>query len=120
MARKLTTKDKLKSLIAVSISGVSLFTGLNLYQGNEKFYNNVAMPLVRMIDPETAHNLAVKSISWGFFPVKKTIDSSSLGSNVFGLKFDNPLGMAAGFDKQADAVYGLSKMGFGFVEIGRH
>lgn len=118
MARKLTSKDKLKSLLAVTVSGVSLFTGINIYQGNEKFYNEVAMPLVRLIDPETAHNLAVKIIKFGFSPTQKTNDSSTLNTNLFGLKFNNPLGMAAGFDKQGEAVDGLSKMGFGFVEIG--
>lgn len=118
MATKLTNGKKIKSLMVVTASGLSLFAGINLYQGNEKFYSQVAMPLVRLIDPETAHNLAVKSIKFGFSPTQKTTDSKTLNTNIFGLKLNNPLGMAAGFDKQAEAVVGLSKMGFGFVEIG--
>ncbi|KAF7990468.1 hypothetical protein HCN44_000273 [Aphidius gifuensis] len=93
MARKLTSADKIKSLIAVTASGLSLFAGIKqLYQ--------------------------CKSIKLGFSPTQKTTDSMTLNTNIFGLKFNNPLGMAAGFDKQAEAVDGLSKMGFGFVEIG--
>ena len=39
-------------------------------------------------------------------------------TNVWGINFNNPVGMAAGFDKDAEAMYGLSKIGFGFVEVG--
>jgi len=119
MAQRLSNKAKLKSLFTVTSSAVALFGGISLYQGNEKFYNDVAIPLVQLIDPETAHKLAVKTLKYGLVPKQKTEDSSLLGTTVLGLRFKNPIGMAAGFDKQGEAVEGLHKIGFSFVEIGK-
>lgn len=119
MARRLSNKAKLKSLFTVTSSAVALFGGLSLYQGNERFYSDVAIPLVQLIDPETAHKLAVKILKYGLVPKQRTEDPNSLGTTVFGLQFKNPIGMAAGFDKQGEAVEGLHKIGFSFVEIGK-
>lgn len=96
-----------------------MFAGLNIYQGNEKFYREVVMPLTGLIDPETAHNLAVTALKWGLVPKQNVEDTRLLRTTVWGLNFENPLGMAAGFDKQGEAVKGLTKTGFGFVEIGK-
>uniref|UniRef100_UPI00398E8666 dihydroorotate dehydrogenase (quinone), mitochondrial isoform X2 n=1 Tax=Pristiophorus japonicus TaxID=55135 RepID=UPI00398E8666 len=74
--------------------------------------------LKKFVDPETAHTLAVRFISWGLIPRTKCKDSPTLEVNVFGQKFKNPVGIAAGFDKHGEAVDGLYKMGFGFVEVG--
>jgi len=119
MAQRLSNKAKLKSLFTVTSSAVALFGGISLYQGNEKFYNDIAIPLVQLIDPETAHKLAVKTLKYGLVPKQKTEDSSLLRTTVLGLRFKNPIGMAAGFDKQGEAVEGLHKIGFSFVEIGK-
>lgn len=118
MAQRLSSKAKLKSFIRVTSLAGAFFGGICIYQGNEKFYNEVAIPLVHLADPETAHNIAVKALKWGLVPRQKTEDSKSLASSVWGLHFKNPVGMAAGFDKQAEAVEGLHKIGFSFVEIG--
>ncbi|KAL0118169.1 hypothetical protein PUN28_009083 [Cardiocondyla obscurior] len=118
MARRLTNKERLKSLFAVTSSAVALFGGISLYQGNEKFYTDVAMPVVQLINPEIAHNLAVKALKYGLVPKQRTEDSKLLKTTMLGLEFSNPIGMAAGFDKQGEAVEGLHKIGFGFVEIG--
>ncbi|KAH0956424.1 hypothetical protein HN011_012008 [Eciton burchellii] len=118
MARRLSNKAKLKSLFAVTSGAVALFGGISLYQGNEKFYNEVAIPLVQRIDSETAHGFAIKILKWGLVPKQETEDPSSLRTTAWGLQFKNPLGMAAGFDKQGEAVEGLHKIGFSFVEIG--
>jgi dihydroorotate dehydrogenase len=119
MARRLSNKAKLKSLFAVTSGAVALFGGISLYQGNEKFYNEVAIPLVQRIDSETAHGFAIKILKWGLVPKQETEDPSSLRTTAWGLQFKNPLGMAAGFDKQGEAVEGLHKIGFSFVEIGK-
>ncbi|XP_067905326.1 dihydroorotate dehydrogenase (quinone), mitochondrial isoform X2 [Heterodontus francisci] len=74
--------------------------------------------LQRFVDPETAHTLSIRFISRGLIPWSKCTDSSALEVNVFGQKFKNPVGIAAGFDKHGEAVAGLYKMGFGFVEVG--
>jgi len=118
MAQRLSNKAKLKSLFTVTSSAVALFGGISLYQGNERFYSEVAIPLMQLIDPEIAHNLAVKTLKYGLVPKQKTEDPSLLQTTVLGLQFKNPIGMAAGFDKQGEAVEGLHKIGFSFVEIG--
>ncbi|XP_015606392.1 dihydroorotate dehydrogenase (quinone), mitochondrial isoform X2 [Cephus cinctus] len=118
MARRLTTKDKIKSLLRVTSSAATIFTGVCLYQGNERFYDEIAMPLIRLSDPEVAHKFAINAIQWGFRGAPKLEDSTILKSSLWGIDFENPLGMAAGFDKQGEAVKGLHEMGFSFVEIG--
>lgn len=118
MAQRLSNKAKLKSLLTVTSSAVALYSGISLYQGDERFYSDVAIPLVQLIDPEIVHKFAVKTLKYGFVPKEKTEDPSLLQTTVFGLQFKNPIGMAAGFDKQGEAVEGLHKIGFSFVEIG--
>ncbi|NP_001279214.1 dihydroorotate dehydrogenase (quinone), mitochondrial [Callorhinchus milii] len=87
--------------------------------GDEKFYVRHLMPILqRFVDPETAHTLSVWFISRGLIPLSRHKDSSMLEVKVFGQTFKNPVGIAAGFDKHGEAVNGLYKMGFGFVEIG--
>lgn len=120
MASRLSNKDKIKSFITVTTSGIALCGGILLYQGNEKFFDQVAMPLTRLLDPEVAHNFAIKFAKWGLLPIHKTKDPVSLKTSLWGLQFDNPLGMAAGFDKQGEAIPALQKMGFSFVEIGKN
>ncbi|KYN39484.1 Dihydroorotate dehydrogenase, mitochondrial [Trachymyrmex septentrionalis] len=118
MAQRLSNKAKLKSLLTVTSSAVALFGGISLYQGNERFYSDVAIPLVQLINPEIAHKLAVITLKYGLVPKQKINDPTLLQTTVLGLQFKNPIGMAAGFDKQGEAVEGLHKIGFSFVEIG--
>jgi dihydroorotate dehydrogenase len=73
-----------------------------------------------MLDPERAHNLTIKSLKSGLgniFSAKQSSDQI-LNTNVFGTPFDNPIGLAAGFDKNAEVMAAMLKMGFGFVEAG--
>lgn len=119
MAQRLSNKAKLKSLFTVTSSAIALFGGISIYQGNERFYREIAMPLVQLMDPETAHNLAVTALKWGLVPKQRTEDSNLLRTGVWNLQFRNPIGMAAGFDKQGEAVEALHKIGFSFVEIGK-
>jgi dihydroorotate dehydrogenase len=79
---------------------------------------DLARPLLFALEPEMAHELTLKSLEAGFYPRPSVADGSRLAVRVWGLDFPNPLGIAAGFDKDArvpDAVLG---MGFGFSEIG--
>ena len=76
--------------------------------------------LIFKIDPETAHNLAIKSLKLNILP---SITNQNKGdpifeTNLFGKNLDNPIGMAAGFDKNAEVYNSLFKLGFGFVEVG--
>lgn len=79
---------------------------------------DLAFPLIRCLDPETAHRLALRALSLGLGPVSRAEDDPILATRIFGLDFPNPMGMAAGFDKNAEGWRPLLRMGFGFVEIG--
>jgi dihydroorotate dehydrogenase len=79
---------------------------------------DLALPLIRCLEPERAHRLTVRALSMGLGPVRRAADDPVLATRVFGLDFPNPLGMAAGFDKNAEAWRAILRMGFGFVEIG--
>ncbi len=70
------------------------------------------------VPPETAHHLAVRALELGLFPQLAKVVDPRLEVTVAGLRFINPLGMAAGFDKDARAFPALFAMGFGHVEVG--
>ncbi|XVF01751.1 hypothetical protein REPUB_Repub04eG0116000 [Reevesia pubescens] len=75
-------------------------------------------PFFALLDAEVAHTLAVSAAARGWVPREKRPDPPILGLEVWGRKFSNPIGLSAGFDKNAEAVEGLLGMGFGFVEVG--
>ena len=76
--------------------------------------------LIFKIDPETAHNLAIKSLKLNLTPnlMDEDKDDPIFKTKLFGKEIDNPIGMAAGFDKNAEVYNSLFKLGFGFVEVG--
>ena len=77
-------------------------------------------PLLFSLDPETAHDLAIKSLKFNLLPDKvfEVEDEHMLNIKLLGKNFPNPIGLAAGFDKSAEAYNPLLKLGFGFVEVG--
>ncbi|KAL3502303.1 hypothetical protein ACH5RR_036752 [Cinchona calisaya] len=75
-------------------------------------------PFFAFLDPEVAHRLGVSAAARGWVPREKRPDPSTLGLEVWGKRFSNPIGLSAGFDKNAEAVEGLLGLGFGFVEVG--
>lgn len=76
------------------------------------------MKLLRRMDPEAAHILAVGALRWGLAGRDRAPDATRLHVQAMGLSFRNPIGLAAGFDKDARALRPLSRLGFGFVEAG--
>ena len=76
--------------------------------------------LIFKLDPETAHNLAIKSLRFNFIPniLDEDKDNPLFKTKLFSRYLDNPIGMAAGFDKNAEVYNSLFKLGFGFVEVG--
>ena len=76
--------------------------------------------LIFKLDPETAHNLAIKSLRFNFVPnvLDADRDNPLFKTKLFNQNLDNPIGMAAGFDKNAEVYNSLFKLGFGFVEVG--
>ncbi|KAJ8417781.1 hypothetical protein AAFF_G00226240 [Aldrovandia affinis] len=112
-------KRRLKEAVKVIGSGGFLFVSYLTAVGDERFYANQLMPALQMIvGPETAHVIAVRIISMGLVPRSRYQDPASLEVNVLGCRFRNPIGIAAGFDKHGEAVDGLYRLGFGFVEVG--
>ena len=76
--------------------------------------------LIFKLDPEIAHNLAIKSLKLNFVPSMpdENKDDPLFKTELFGKVIENPIGMAAGFDKNAEVYNSLFKLGFGFVEVG--
>ncbi len=76
------------------------------------------LPLLRMFDPERAHGLALQALNAGLAPAPGPITSPRLRTRLAGMDLPNPIGLAAGFDKNAEALGPLSRAGFGFLEVG--
>ena len=81
---------------------------------------SILKPFIFNLDPETAHDLAIKSLKFNYLPNKifEVENEHMLNIELFGKKFPNPIGLAAGFDKSAEVYNSLLKFGFGFVEVG--
>jgi len=75
------------------------------------------LPLMRMLEPETAHRAAVNALKVLPLP-HAAADDPRLAVPAFGLHFPNPVGLAAGFDKNAEVFDAVLRLGFGFAEIG--
>ena len=78
----------------------------------------IAGPFIRFLSPETAHNLVIRALRAGLVPSPKPFESSLLKQSVWGRSFLNPVGLAAGFDKNAQVIDSMLAQGFGFVEVG--
>ncbi len=81
---------------------------------------SILRPYIFSLDPEAAHDLAIKSLKANFLPESffKVDDEELLETNLFNKEFKNPIGLAAGFDKSAEVYNSLFKLGFGFIEVG--
>lgn len=79
--------------------------------------SDLGTALLRGLDPETSHGLAVRAARWAPLPRPKA-DDPILSVTVAGVRLPNPIGLAAGLDKDGEALGGLSRLGFGFVECG--
>ena len=75
-------------------------------------------PFIFKFSPEIAHSLAIKSLKLNKFPINKIVNSEILETTFCGKKLSSPVGVAAGFDKNAEVYNPLFKLGFGFVEVG--
>ncbi len=74
--------------------------------------------LIFKLDPETAHDLAIKALKFNPIPQDKIKNNNLIQTEIFGKVIPNPIGIAAGFDKDAEVYNPLFKLGFGFVEVG--
>lgn len=83
-----------------------------------KLIERAGMALMHRMDPEAAHGLALKALNAGLSSLPGVITSPRLATTLAGLALPNPVGLAAGFDKNAVAIGALSRAGFGFLELG--
>src|SRR5689334_7626285 len=79
---------------------------------------SLLLPLLRRLDPETARNLGMRALRLGLAGRRAAPDDSALAIETMGLRFRNPIGLAAGLDKDAAALPALARLGFGFLEAG--
>src|SRR5271170_6363954 len=84
---------------------------------SDKAYQRLIRPILFRLDAETAHRLTLAILArW---PTRQPIaDPPELAVNLFGLRFANPIGLAAGMDKDARAITAWQSLGFGFTELG--
>lgn len=78
----------------------------------------MGLSVLRRFDPETAHGLAIRALRAGLTPRPGPVTSARLKVDLAGMHMPNPVGLAAGFDKNATAIAPLSEAGFGFIEVG--
>jgi dihydroorotate dehydrogenase len=78
----------------------------------------LARPLLHLLEPERAHRAAIWALKMGLAGPSSSVDDAVLRTSVWGLDFANPIGMAAGFDKDAEVIDALFDIGFGLVEAG--
>ena len=81
---------------------------------------SILKPYIFSLDPEAAHDLAIKSLKFNILPksIFNVEDEEILETNLFNERIPNPIGLAAGFDKSAEVYNSLFKLGYGFVEVG--
>jgi dihydroorotate dehydrogenase len=79
--------------------------------------DRVGTPLLCALDPEDAHDVALQLLALGVAPVDDTV-RPRLATTVLGMNFRSPIGLAAGFDKQARVLHPCFKLGLGYVEVG--
>lgn len=78
----------------------------------------VGLRALHCLDPERAHALSIRALTMGLVPLPGPHTSPRLAASVAGLALPNPVGLAAGYDKNAEAVTALTRAGFGFIEVG--
>ena len=83
-----------------------------------KLSEKLALAVMHRLDPETAHGLSIKALKSGLTPCPGPVTSPRLKTEIAGLSLPNPVGLAAGFDKNAEALSALTQAGFGFIEVG--
>ncbi|KAG9296625.1 hypothetical protein G9A89_002896 [Geosiphon pyriformis] len=117
-SRPITTKLRNFLLGTTGILFTTLFIDY-YFDSRAAVHKYVITPLLRAtIDVEQAHKLAIWTAKWGLTPRDRLPDDERLAVEVWGKKISNPVGLAAGFDKNGEAIDSMFDLGFGIVEIG--
>ncbi|WP_027259308.1 quinone-dependent dihydroorotate dehydrogenase [Leisingera aquimarina] len=83
-----------------------------------KLTEKLALAAMHKVDPEAAHGLSIKALTMGLAPAPGPVTTARLKTTLAGIDLPNPVGLAAGYDKNAEALAPLAKSGFGFLEAG--
>jgi dihydroorotate dehydrogenase len=83
-----------------------------------RLYERITLPILHSLEPEKAHDLSISALKSNLIPGPGKLTSDRLAINIAGLHFPNPIGLAAGYDKNAKIITQLMRMGFGFIEVG--
>ncbi|WP_170549699.1 quinone-dependent dihydroorotate dehydrogenase [Ruegeria atlantica] len=83
-----------------------------------KLTEKLGLAVLHKMDPEAAHGMSIKALKAGLAPMPGPVISPRLKTHVAGLDLPNPVGLAAGFDKNGEVLTPLSRTGFGFIEVG--
>ncbi|XP_041980122.1 dihydroorotate dehydrogenase (quinone), mitochondrial [Aricia agestis] len=118
ISRKQNNLKKIKSLCYLALGGSLSYQYIYYKKDFKGYYANILQPLSQLLNPEWAHNIGIFAIKNGIFPASNYNDPKVLRTKLMNYELDNPLGVAAGFDKQGDAVLGLRNMGFSMIEVG--
>lgn len=114
--------NKFFSLASVSLGGLLSFSAFSIYRGDETIYSKILMPFVsNYVDPETAHGMCLFLTKYKLIKCQDKLtpeQANKLKIKIFDLSFPNPIGLAAGFDKNSSAIDGLPYYGLGFAEVG--
>ena len=81
-------------------------------------FERLGLAVLHRMDPEVAHGLSLRALRLGLVPLSGPVTSPRLATRIAGMDLQNPVGLAAGFDKNATALDALARAGFGFVEVG--
>ena len=112
--KKSSTKFTRNLVLILSLSALGLYST----DSRASIHNWLTQPLLHLLDAEDSHKLAIKLLNLGWSPKDKGTDWEGLKTYIWNKEFENPIGLAAGFDKHAEAVDGLFDLGFGFIEVG--
>ncbi|OAF69563.1 hypothetical protein A3Q56_02707 [Intoshia linei] len=111
-------KIKPSKLVQIGVGSLVFAFSIGLCKNNKTCWSAV-MSVAQMIPAETSHNLTIKLASFKIVPHSKCNEKCErLSNNILNLRFDKPIGLAAGFDKQGQAMGSLLKIGFSFIEVG--
>lgn len=114
--------NKFASFLGISLGGAISFGIICTVRGDESFYSRALMPMIsKYIDPELAHEACIFLTKHKLIRCREGLtqeQTNKLKTNVFNMSFTNPIGVAAGFDKNSQAIAGLIHYGVGFAEIG--
>ncbi|XP_068154201.1 dihydroorotate dehydrogenase (quinone), mitochondrial [Drosophila tropicalis] len=109
---------RLRSLGIVTAGATAVVVGLTAYNNQNHLFRTFVMPAVRLLPAEASHKLAVMACKYRLYPTSEYQDDLNLHTKFFGRLLGNPIGIAAGFDKNGEAIGGLRDLGFGFIEVG--